>query len=163
MLYFAAISQQKHITVRLLLFNIPLHDYIAVLFIEFNRVTDTFRLFAGGERTSGTAEGIQHDRVAHARIHYWIRNEWHRLHGWVVVVFLGFVELPDGCFLTVSVPLVLAGLLPAEQNRLVLPLVRRAPLHQRLLLPDAVAGQIKTGIRKGPAEVQPFGVGVKNI
>ena len=57
----------------------------------------------------------------------------------------------------------LAGFLPAEQDRFMLPLIRRAAEDQRLFLPDAGAGQIKTGIREGPAEVQPFGVGMEYI
>ena len=44
-----------------------------------------------------------------------------------------------------------------------LPLVRRASEHQRLLFPDAAAGEVETCISKSPAEVQPFGVRMKHI
>ena len=42
-------------------------------------------------------------------------------------------------------------------------LVRGAPQHKGLLLPDATAGQIKTRIGKRPAEVQTLGVGMEHI
>ena len=58
----------------------------------------------------------------------------------MVTVLLGLIKFPDGGFLAASVPLMLSGFLPAEQHRLVLPLVRAAAQHQRLLLPDAGAG-----------------------
>ena len=57
----------------------------------------------------------------------------------------------------------LAVLLPTEQTRFVLPLIRRVTENEARLLPDATAGQIKTGIGEGFTEVKPFGVGVENI
>ena len=44
-----------------------------------------------------------------------------------------------------------------------LPLVWRASEHQRLLFPDAAAGEVEACIGKSPAEVQTFGVRMEHI
>ena len=81
----------------------------------------------------------------------------------MVAVLLGLIKLPDGGFLAARIPLVFAVFLPAIEHRLMLPLIRRASEHQRLLFPDAAAGEVETGIGKSPAEVQPFGVRMEHI
>ena len=81
----------------------------------------------------------------------------------MIAVLLGLVELPDGGFLAARVPLVFSVFLPAIKHRLVLPLVRRASEHQRLLFPDAAAGEVEACIGKSPAEVQTFGVRMEHI
>ena len=53
--------------------------------------------------------------------------------------------------------------LPAEQARLVLPLVRAAAQNQGVLLPDAAPGQIKAGILESLAEIQALGIGMEHI
>ena len=57
----------------------------------------------------------------------------------------------------------LAVFLPAEQARLMLPLIRRAPENKRLLLPDTSSGQVKSRVRKRFAEVKPLCICVENI
>ena len=79
-------------------------------------------------------------------------QEWNRLHGRMVAAFLEFVELPDGGLFPSCVLLVLAFLLPAIKIRLVLPLIRRASQHQRLLLSDIAAGEVELGGVKCLAE-----------
>ena len=53
--------------------------------------------------------------------------------------------------------------LPAEQARLVLPLVRAAAQDQGVLLPDAATGQVETCVLEGLAEVQPLRIGMEHI
>ena len=81
----------------------------------------------------------------------------------MVAVLLWLVKLPDGGLLSSGVPLVLAFLLPAVKARLVLPLIRRAPQHQGLLLPDTAAGEVEPCGSKRLAKIQPLSVGVEYI
>ena len=81
----------------------------------------------------------------------------------MVAVLPGFVEFPDGGLFPSGVPLVPAFLLPAIETRFVLPLVRRAPQHQGLLLPDTAAGEVEPCSVKRLAEVQSLGIGMKHI
>ena len=96
-------------------------------------MSQTRPLLAGDERGAAAAEGVEHDAVRHAGVENRIGQHGDRLHGRVVGVFLRFVEFPDGGLLPVGVPFMFAGFLPAEQDRLMLPLIRRATEDQRLL------------------------------
>ena len=73
------------------------------------------------------------------------------------------VIFPDGCLLPVGIPLMLTALLPSEQTRLVLPLVRASSKYQSILLPDAAPGKIKSGILKCLTEIQTFRISMKYI
>jgi len=73
------------------------------------------------------------------------------------------VIFPDGGLLAVRIPLVLTAQLPTEQTRLMLPLVRRATQHQRVLLPDTAPGKIEPGIVECLSENQSLGVSVEYI
>ena len=44
-----------------------------------------------------------------------------------------------------------------------LPLVRAAPQHQGVLLPDAAPGQIKSGILESLAKIQALGIDMEHI
>ena len=54
-------------------------------------------------------------------------------------------------------------LLPTIQTRLVLPLVRTAPQHQSILLPDTAPGQVEPGILECLSEVQAFGICMEDV
>ena len=73
------------------------------------------------------------------------------------------IVFPDGRLLAVGIPLMPAFQLPAKKTRLMLPLVRAAPQHQGILLPDAAAGQVKACVFECLAEVQPLGIGMEYI
>lgn len=115
------------------LLDIPLHDYIAELFVQFHGVADAVGLLTGNKRRAGTAEGVKHHAVAHGRIHNGICQERDRFHGRMVAILLGLIKFPDGGFLPAGVPLMLAVFLPSVQTGFVLPLVRRASQHKGLL------------------------------
>ena len=57
----------------------------------------------------------------------------------------------------------LAVLLPAEQARLVLPLIRGTPEDKRLLLPDTRSGKVKSRVSKRFAEIKSLCICVENI
>ena len=46
------------------LLDVPLHDYIAELFIQFYGVADAVGLFTGNERRTGATEGVKYHAVA---------------------------------------------------------------------------------------------------
>ena len=73
------------------------------------------------------------------------------------------VIFPDSCLLAIGVPLMLTLLLPAEQARLMDPLIGTAPQHQRILLPDTAAGKLESCILECLSEVQPFRISVPYI
>ena len=81
----------------------------------------------------------------------------------MLTVLLALLKFPDGGLLSVGIPLMLAVSLPTEEARFMLPLIRRMTENEARFLPNATAGQIKTGIGEGFTEVQPFGVGMENI
>ena len=76
---------------------------------------------------------------------------------------LGLVVFPHGRLLAVGIPLMLALLLPAEETRLMNPLVRTASEHERILLPDTAAGKLESSLLECSAEVQSFSIGVPYI
>ena len=141
----------------------PSNDHITVLFIQLDHTADPIRLFAGDQGTAAATEGVEHDAIRHAGVQNRICQQFHRFHGRVVGVLLGLIELPDGRLFPVGVPLVFALFLPAEQDRLMPPLIWASPQHQRLLLPDAGAGKIEPGVRKRPAKIQSLGVRMEYI
>lgn len=122
------------------LLDIPLHNNIAELFVQFDGAADAVSLFTGDQRAARTAEGVQYRSVAHAGVHNGIGQERDGFHGRMIAILLRLVELPDGGLFASGVPLVLAFLFPAIQHRLMLPLIRRSAQYQRLLLPDTAAG-----------------------
>ena len=73
------------------------------------------------------------------------------------------VIFPDGCLLSVGIPLVLTALLPSEQARFMLPLVWTPSKHQCILFPDAAAGKVEPGILKCFSEIQSFRIRMENI
>ena len=54
-------------------------------------------------------------------------------------------------------------LLPAVKTRFVLPLVRTAAQHQRILLPDTAPGQVEPGILECLSKVQPFRICMEDV
>lgn len=122
-LVFFPVTQDADIFIRADLLDVSAHDDIAEFFVQFDGAADTVGLFTGDEGRAGTAEGVQHHRIAHGRIHNGVGQQRDGLHGGMVAILLGFIELPNGGFFPSCVPLVLAFLLPAVQHRLVLPLV----------------------------------------
>lgn len=145
------------------LFVIPIDNDITVFFIQFNGVADASGLFTGNQCGTTASERVEDDAVNHAGIHNGIRDERNGLHGWVVAIFLWLIKFPDGSLLAACIPLMFSGFLPAEQARLMLPLIRATAQHQRLFFPDASAGKIKPSIREGLTEIQPFSVRVEHI
>ncbi|MPM65960.1 hypothetical protein SDC9_112864 [bioreactor metagenome] len=81
----------------------------------------------------------------------------------MVGILFGFVELPDGRLFTIGVPFVLTLFLPSKQHRFVPPLVWTPSEYQRLLFPNACAGEIETRFRERSAEVQALGIRVEHI
>src|SRR5699024_11133016 len=134
------VSQDAYAIRRADLLDVAVHDDIAELLVQLNGSADAVGLLTGNEGRTGAAEGVQHHRVCHTGVADGISQQRDRLHGGMVAVLLGFVELPDSGFLPARVPLVLAVFLPAVQHRLMLPLVRRTSQHKGLLLPDTAAG-----------------------
>ena len=162
-LVFLAITQGTDLFIRADLLDVPLYDDIAELLVQFDGAADAVGLFTGDERGAGAAEGVKHDGIRHRAVLNGVRQKRNRLHGGMVTVFLGLVELPDGGLFAAGVPLVLAFLLPTVKARFVLPLVRRAAQYQGLLLPDTTAGEVEPGGIKGFSEIQPLGVGMEHI
>ena len=68
----------------------------------YTSAADTVGLLTGNEGRAGAAEGIQHYRVCHTGVADGICQQWDRLHGGMVAVLLGLVELPYGCLLYTS-------------------------------------------------------------
>ncbi len=135
------------------LLDVPLYNDIAELLVQFDGTADAVGLLTGNKRGAGAAEGVEHHGVCHRAVLNGVRQKRNGLHGGMVAILLGLIELPDGGFFAPGVPLVLAFLLPAVETRLVLPLVGRASQHQGLLLPDTAAGEIKSGNVKRLAEI----------
>ena len=102
----------------------PSNDHITVLFIQLDHTADPIRLFAGDQGTAAATEGVEHDAIRHAGVQNRIRQQFHRLHGRMVSVLFGFVEFPDRRPLPIGVPFVFSFFLPAEQDRLMSPLIR---------------------------------------
>ena len=73
------------------------------------------------------------------------------------------VKFPNGSLLPIRIPVVLPTLLPAEQHRLMLPLVGASSQHKALLLPDTAAGKIESGIMECFAEIQPLCICMEHI
>ncbi len=144
-------------------FDVAPDDDVAVLLIQLDGGTAPFGLLTGDQGAAAAAERVEHQGVAHRRVHDRVGQEGHRFHGRMFAVLLGLVEFPDGRFLAPGVPQVLSLFLPSEEHRLVLPLVGRASEHQRLLFPDAGAREVETRLTEGLAEVQPLGIGMKHI
>jgi hypothetical protein len=76
---------------------------------------------------------------------------------------LGLVVFPDGRLLSVSIPLMLALLLPPEETRFVNPLVRASSEDERILLPDTAAGKLEPCLLECPAEIEPLRIGMPYI
>ena len=76
------------------LLDVPLHNDIAELLVQFDGAADAVSLFTGDQRAAGTAEGVQHDGVAHGRVHDGIGQERNGLHGGMVAVFLRLIKFP---------------------------------------------------------------------
>src|SRR5699024_3491574 len=57
------------------LLDVPLHDDIAELFVQFDGAADAVGLLTGDEGAAGTAERVQHDGVAHGGIENGIGQE----------------------------------------------------------------------------------------
>ena len=122
-----AVTNQEHIIGTIQLLDGPSNDHITVLFIQLDHTADSIRLFAGDQGTATTAEGVEHDAIRHAGVQNRIRQQFHRLHGRMVSVLFGFIEFPYRRLLPVGVPFVFTLLLPAEQDRLMPPLVWAPP------------------------------------
>ena len=135
-----AIPEDAHAIRRAGLLDVAVYDDITELLIQFDGAADAVGLLTGNEGRTGAAEGVQYYRVCHTGVADGISQQWDRLHGGMLAVLLGLVELPDGGFLPARVPLVPAVFLPAVQHRLMLPLVGRAAEDKGLLLPDTAAG-----------------------
>ena len=58
-------------------------------------------------------------------------------------------KFPDGCLLSIGVPVVLAFLLPTKEHRFMLPLVWGPTKNQRLLFPDTGAGEVESSLAGG--------------
>ena len=96
------------------LLDVPLYDDITEFLVQLDGAADAVGLFTGDERGAGAAEGVKHHGVCHRTVPNGIGQKRKGLHGGVVAVFLGLVELPDGGLFAPGVPLVLAFLLPAD-------------------------------------------------
>ena len=131
----------------------PTNDHVAVLFVQLDHETDSVGLLAGDQGAAAAAEGVEHDAICHTGVQNRIRQEFHRLHGRMVGILLGFIELPDRRLFSVGIPLVLSFFLPTEDDWLMPPLVWTAPQNQRLLLPNASAGEIKSRFRERFPEI----------
>ena len=131
----------------------PTNDHVAVPSLQLNHETDPIRLLACDQCAAAAAERVKHDAIRDAGVQNRIRQEFHRLHGRMVGVLLGFVELPDRRLFSVGIPLVLSFFLPTEDDWLMPPLVWTAPQNQRLLLPNASAGEIKSRFRERFPEI----------
>ncbi len=75
----------------------------------------------------------------------------------------GLIIIPDGRLFAVCKPPVFPVRQPAEQHRLMLPLIRAAAQYQRVLYPDAHAGNMETGFFECPAEIKAFCIRMKDI
>ena len=148
-----AITLDRHTFRGAYLFDVSLYDDVTELLIQLYGIADAIRLLTGNQGATRPAEGVNHHRVCHRAVLNWIGQKRNGLHGGVVTVLLGLVELPDGGLFSSGVPLVLAVFLPAVENRLMLPLVRGSPQYQRLLFPDTAAGEVEPGSVKRLAEI----------
>lgn len=118
------IPQDADLLIRADLLDVSADNNIAELFVQFDGAADAVGLLTGNKRGAGPAEGVKYHTVCHRAVLNRIGQQRDGLHGGMVAVFLGFVELPDGGLFPPGVPLVLAFLLPTVKARFMLPLVR---------------------------------------
>ena len=143
--------------------HIPPQDDRGVLLIQFHRIADPVHLLTGHQRGTGTAEGIDDHSVFLRGISDRVAQQVERLGGRMIGVPLRLGKVPDGGLLAVGIPFVLAVLHESVENRLVLPLVIRAPQHQGILHPDTASGEVESRVHKCPAEVRSFRIDVEHI
>lgn len=131
-LVFFSVTQNADLLIRADLLYVSADNDIAEFLVQFDGAADAVGLLTGNERGTGAAEGVKNHAVCHRTVLNGIGQKRNRLHGGMVAVFLGLVELPNGGLFAPGVPLVLAFLFPTVKARLVLPLIWGATQHQGL-------------------------------
>ena len=142
---------------------IPLHDHIHEFRVQFDAPADAVHFAAGDQGAAAAEEGIEHDAIGHGAAPERIAHERHRLHRGMVLAGARLVILPHGDLLAVRVPLMLPGLLPAEQARFMNPLEWRTAEHERVLFPDTATGEVEARVPECFTEIEALGVGVPNV
>ena len=90
-----AITLDRHTFRGAYLFDVSLYDDVTELLVQLDGAADAVGLLTGNERGAGTAEGIKHYGVCHRAVLNGIGQKRDWLHGGMVAVLLGLVELPD--------------------------------------------------------------------
>ena len=142
---------------------IPLHDHIHEFRVQFDAPANAVHFAAGDQGAAAAEEGIEHDAIGHGAAPERIAHERHRLHRGMVLAGARLVILPHGDLLAVRVPLMLPGLLPAEQARFMNPLEWRTAEHERVLFPDTATGEVEARVPECFTEIEALGVGVPNV
>src|SRR5690606_13274848 len=89
-----------------------------------------------GERTTGTAEGIQDNVPGLAAVAHGAFHQFHGLHRRVQIILDRLGDLPDVALVARATPIVIAAVTPSVEDGLVLALIVGATQRKRVLRPD---------------------------
>ena len=120
-LVFFSVTQNTDLLICADLLYVSADNDITEFLVQFDGAADAVGLLTGNERRAGAAEGVKHNGVCHRTVLNGIGQKRDWLHGGMVAVLFGLVELPDGGLFAPRIPLMLAFLLPAVKRTSSLP------------------------------------------
>ncbi len=112
------------------------HDRVDVLRVELDQARLATRLLACDQGRPGSAEGIEHNVPALARVPDRPLDQGNGLHGRMQVVTDRLVEKPHIALVAGTAPVVVGAFLPAVEDRLLLALVVGPAEREGVLRPD---------------------------